>query len=787
MYYIGDWGLGIGDWGLGWKKTVVQSQRLGGKKGNRLKEEAMRDMIFSYAELRKTEEAIRYYRKNGGEIFIAKLLKLLAETFSDQGKFKNAIKTWKRLLDLYPYSEEAFDAQSEIIALTYEDRELKSLWDEIENLVKNFNLKSRWAKTIGPKDKEQVLEAQKSIKKLVLYYPKIIHKDSQKINNSAGFDAAKKGYRLFLQHYPKSREVAEVKEYLGDIEYFQKNYREAGKIYLEIALLGKSKANVFDDKGRLKENIHSRSAQNMLDAYNKDFLPELKGLLKLKPDFRKPARNLSVRAQNFIKGCGYYMKWYPKDTKTIKNCETFTSDIYFHNQNKKMSMKYLWLIATKYAGAKEGAVAVDNLIPLYQNDPKGLFAAARKLLSIPAYQKGKIGKKLHDLMRGMEIEQIGSEKSDLKRARLYEAQAKRAPRDKDADKFWNNAAVDYLKAGYLPGAIGAFQAIVSSYPRSELYGPAVLQLGQLVDSQADYAKAAQFYLLYATRFPKNKESAGALERACAIQTALELDKAVNTCVTFARRYPAGGVLALENLITALWRQQSFSSMSRVILGEYIGKFRLTGNQEILAYYKIYRASGGRGSQANRAMQGIINAARKGPVEGEALRYLGEIAFKDVQPLQARFSKLRLQGGDVNRLQSSIETIFGALVQLEQAYGQVFSSRDAFWGVAAFYQLGYSYESFAGQLKNPPAINGVKQAELVEQLKSSVDQVEAKAKEYYTTGIQTVRQFTILNDWSVQIFNGLNRVVKRRVSFDEWIVSPDFLGSEASAKVRREVY
>src|SRR5690606_36078547 len=96
-----------------WQRTIAHSDRMGGKKGLKLKEEAMRDIVFAYAELKKIDEAIRFYRRHSGEEYIAKFLKLLGETYADQGFFKQSVQCWKKLLSLYPTSAESFDGQKE--------------------------------------------------------------------------------------------------------------------------------------------------------------------------------------------------------------------------------------------------------------------------------------------------------------------------------------------------------------------------------------------------------------------------------------------------------------------------------------------------------------------------------------------------------------------------------------------------------------------------------------------------------------------------------------------------
>ena len=763
-----------------WHKTVDYSKKNDAKKNARLKDEAMRDMIYAYAELQKIDEAIRFYKRNSGDEYISKLLKVLAETFSEQGKFKKSIVAWKRLLRMFPGSSEAFDAQSEIIALTFEGQNYKNLWIELEKLQKQYSPGSRWA---SKNTSSRVKEAQVQMKKVSLYYPKVIHKSAQKSKSKRGFNEAKKGYYIYLKKYKQGKDNAEIMEYLGDIEYFQKNYKEAGGIYLSIVQLGKNKAFLYDDNGKPKKNIHQRSAKNMLDSYNKDFLPELKALLKIKPNYKKPPKALSKRAKNFIKACDTYTKHYPKDNKTVENCETFIGEIYFRNQHKKDALKYLWIVAKKHSKNSKGRTAVDNLIPMYKNDSPALVKTVQTLLAIPAYRKGKIGKKLKVLARGLQVEKISSESAPLKRAQKFEDHARKNPKDKEADKFWNNAAVDYLKAGSLSKALNAFEMIVKRYPKSPLLAGTIIQLGTLYDETMNYQQASKNYSLYAKRFPKAKEAPGALQRSCELQIAINPTKAITICSKFAKRYPTGGAAALEKLIDSLWREKKYSPMNRLILRNYIPKFRLSANQKIVAYYKVFKSSGSRSSRGEKARQNILGTARTARgISGEALRYLGEIIFSDVQALQKKFNRMRLRGGGPNQLQKSIESIFNSLVQLEKAYNKVFSTRDSYWGVAAFYQLGESFESFANQLKNPPTINGVKNSDLVKQLQPSINQVLGKAKEYYSTGIQTARQFTIYNIWTTKIFNGLNRVLKRKVSFAELIVDPDFVGSEVPSEV-----
>ncbi len=767
-----------------WKKTVSYSNRTKDKRNIKLKEEALRDLVYAFAELRKEDEAIAYFRANQGERFIGQFLTLLANTFSDQGQFARSIKVWKRLQKIIPNTPDAMKAQKEIISLNYELRRMETLWVEIERYIKNYGPKSAWARRV---DKKTRLEAAIDTKESLLYYSKLVHKQSQKSGKKAGLAQAKKGYLLYLRFFPKTKEVAEIKFNLADIEYFQKDFRRSGQIYLEIALAGKNKAFIFDKSGKPQANIHKDSAKYMLDSFNRDFEPEFKKLLKQKPNFKKPAKPLSLKAKNFIKACGYYSKWYPGDKKTIKTCDTFITEIYYRTNDKKRALTKLWVMATKYPGSKEGKDAVENLIPIYKEDRKGRIVAVNKLLKIPAYQKGKIGTKLKSLRRADEIAIIEEEKNKGKRGDLWASRAKRYPGDKDADSFWFNAAGDYLDSGNITKAIDSYGVIVKKYPRSKRVQESVLQLGKLYDRRLDFASAANFYISFSQKYPKAKESPAALQRACELQIAIQSSQALKTCMRLARAFPADGKDAVAKMIQNAYRSKKYSEMVQLINNSYIGKFKLSANEQVIAYYKIFSAYGGKGNVALSAARQIARLRGNSSIDGEALRYIGEIAFLQANSAITGFLKIKLSGGTVEGLNASIQKKSQALAQLEQAYNQVLATKDSFYGIAALHQIGFAYEDTAKLLSNPPGIKGAKIEDVKKQLAPLANDALNSAKNFYNQASQLIQKFNVYNTWTPRVNEAIARMQNRPLKFQDLVVTPDFVGSEVPYNVASAVY
>ena len=143
-----------------WKETVSYSRR-GGKNTIGLKDEALRDMIYAFAELGQVETAIAYFNANGGSSYVGQFLKLLAVTLVDQGKFQKGIKAFRRLQQASPYSNEAPEAQAEIISLQFELGNYDAVWSGLRQFPKKYGKGSPWARRKG---RRAALESQKQLK-----------------------------------------------------------------------------------------------------------------------------------------------------------------------------------------------------------------------------------------------------------------------------------------------------------------------------------------------------------------------------------------------------------------------------------------------------------------------------------------------------------------------------------------------------------------------------------------------------------------------------------------------
>ena len=759
-----------------WKATVAYSRKIGGETGRQLRDETLRDMVYGFAELRSVDEAIRYFRRNSGMKYVVDFLSLLGDTYYNQGQFSRSIKVWRRLQVIVPNHPKAANAQSEILSLLYHVKKYKNLQSELVRYRKKYGPRSRWAS----RNPETRGEIAKDIEEQSIYYAKRLHKDGQIGASSRAYLYAKKLYLQYMKLYPRSQKLMEVRENLADIEYFSNRFREAGNLYRTIVSAGPDKAWILI--GKRKQSIHRRSADNMLDAYNRAFAGELQKLSRKKPNFSKKPVPLSRNAKNFIESCGTYKRFYPKVKKQNKTCHLFVTEVYYRAGYRKQATEGMWGIIKRYPREKVASESVARLLQMNKVNAKDLIATIERVLKIPAYARGSNRLKLEKLLRATIIDDISKEKNPLVRARRYESVAKRRPRSPDAPNIWISSADSYLQAGDLNAAIAAYAVIVRRYPRSKVFKSATIQLAKIEDRRLNWDKAAQYYMIYAKRFGRDPDALGAQRRACVLLMSTSVSQAVSYCQGYLRNVPSDASGLWPLLVDIAWRSKRYDVLGTISSPRTLQQFQLSPSEKIVAMYRLYSTQPVNSQSARIVSQAIFSQAGAGGLEGEALRIVAGLLFRQTGKPLAILQSAKLQGGSINTLQVSLESVSQAIPIIEQQYDQVLSVGDPYWGVAAFYQKGVAYETMANLVASPPKVSEFSEKDLKTQLAPLTNDMRTKAAEQYSLALELSNKFRVHNEWVVKLEVAKKRLEGKSRSFDEVVVLPDFIGSRVDKDI-----
>ena len=112
---------------------------------------------------------------------------------------------------------------------------------------------------------------------------------------------------------------------------------------------------------------------------------------------------------------------------------------------------------------------------------------------------------------------------------------------------------------------------------------------------------------------------------------------------------------MESLIVGAERAKRYPQMMKIIKKYYLPQFKLSQNEQwCCSCYGIYKASKGRGSIGQRAARSIesIYGSKPDGVSGEALRYVGGLAYKRVAGEVVKYAKIKLKGGSLDVLAKS---------------------------------------------------------------------------------------------------------------------------------------
>ena len=771
-----------------WKRTVIHAKK-GNAYSQTLRKEALRDMVYAFAEIGDVNSAISYFRSNGGDDYVSRFLSLLASTLVDQGKFENAVSAYKKLQSLTPRAEEAPQAQSSLIALVFELGNYNRLWSELRLYARLYGKNSPWSKSQS--DKRLVLETQVNVRNEILYYSKLTHSNAQKTKSIQLMDQAEKGYILYLTQYPKSRQSVEVKFNLADLLYFRKNYTKAGRLYLEITMLGKDKAIVVDENGKRIKNIHHDSASFMLDSFYKAYEPELKKILILKNpiDLSKPKKQLSLKAGNFVKACGTYLSFYQRDKKIEKNCNVFIAETYYRLNDRELALKHLWIVARKYPGTKQGQKAVTSILPLYKNDINGLNLALIEFRKIPAYNQGPIAKKLRDLHRGVHEEFVAKEKKHIEKAKGFLKLASTYPDYNEAYKYYYNASLAFIAGGDLVSALEADKVIVSKYPKVPEAEQSLLRMAEMSENLVEYNNALRYYFLYSKRYPNSKKLVGALQKACDLGLVIYSDpqKVLKSCGPLKTKSIGGYVYAFEGIIQSLYARQDYDQLKQ-FTSIYLNTQGVDTAKKIKVLFLVY-ASTKKSNGVNAAAaygNNIIKlfSSNKAQVskDPKALENVANVYFDKVKPVAEQFASKQLRGGTLAVMSKSLEIINSSLVNLQAQFTQVVALGNANWGVAAQFEIGKAYLSYASQLKDPPGIKGASLADVKKQLLPQANQAQAKALEYFRAAQSSMEKFNVYSPYSLKVAGAISKIKGGKTTTDDWVMLPDFLGSPTTEEL-----
>lgn len=772
-YNVGEYGKSIET-----MKTVVdystKMMEQGGKANIQLQEEALKDLVRFFADAGDLDEAYEYFNKLGKPELVRDMLKRLAATYFEQGKFEQAIQTYRRLITEKPDAAQAPDYQNEIIQCLTKMGKKEDTIQEIERLRTQYGKASSWARA-NASNTEAIKAASEFIEKNL----RTVATNYQIEGNKLTGDAQKRvrglaegAYATYLEEFPDSKHSYDMRYAYGELLYKLKKFDGAYDQYMKVVAM--------DPKGQ-----HSKfCAESAIFAADEFVKKEAKsgGGGGPDPSAGKDAQELSAWEKKLLTALDQFAKLYPDDPKVRAMIYKSAYLLYNKNQFKEASDRFRVVIGMdpKSREAEQAANLILDSFTLVQDwpnlkevskafyDQQGLGSDAFKAEVFTVYENASL-----------KLIEEGFKKSQdkSKGAADYWAFYQEFPKSTNADLALNNASVYYHDLGKTREAMKVRHELVEKFKKSKYYKDQVAALGFDYESVADFDDAATWYETLFNLDPAHPGAKDAIFSAALFRNSLgqweasiaDYDRYMSTYKTEPNLN--GVMLEKAKIFEA---HEKWADASKIYLGVYTvasGKpaknapppVVYTFDEMMFARLRYGQLMDklGMGAKVTQHWrdsvafyEAQVKAGNKGEVATEAA---AQMMFILAEPEYQAYMALKVSGpGDKKMPQKQLDKLLleqlktkvKAFSTMEATYTKIISSGAGKWGLAALVRLGHGSENLAETLLSSyiPEYLTADQKEIYHMaLEDKAYPATQKAASFYSAGLEKAYELSIYDD------------------------------------------
>ncbi len=565
----------------------ISQEGKGGNKQQRmaLEREAKKDIVKAYARVGNSDKAWEFFLRWGGD-FAPKMMEALAELYWEQGMFADSTKVYRKLMALNETSPRICEWQNKVVRNTLSQGTKRDQVQQIQALGAAYEHVSKMQ---GVK-KDVLEECRVSYRDTTKELAFIWHKEATKTKNPDTYQLVKFIYKEYLDHFSHDKEAYELAFYYAEVLFQTEAWKEAAEAYTRVVQMNP------DPKAKwLKEAAYAAviSWKNALNLDDSGAGPDDKK--RDEKDFK--AQKIPEYQQKMIGAFDTYIKYVPNSPEMV-TIKYRKARIYYDYNHFDEAIK-LFQDVVDHHPDHELAVYSANLLLDSLNithRSKEVVALADKFMKIPQlmkdpeFQKQMVTIKTDSYV--IEAKRYESEKNFKECARSMEAAADSLPDDpRHAERLYD-AGMCYQNARLIGQAIRVRESLIKAHPKDPLALKAQYKIASGYHQLASYTRAAEYYELFATKFPGEKDAETALGNATVFRIGLgDFDKAIEDMNAFIKFYgarkPRDAADVFFQMGDVYEKQNKNDELARH-LNEYIKRWGTQGGIDklILAHFKL---------------------------------------------------------------------------------------------------------------------------------------------------------------------------------------------------------
>ncbi len=737
-------------------KLVIKLSDVQKEKTNviNLKNEALNDLIMVWTETEDVQEAWDYFKNIGEKDAFYTLLTRLGNLYADQGRNKNAINLFERLLKEAPLRSGNPEVHARTVDLYDEEHNRKQVVTNLMEMQKLYAEKGSW-QSANQQNQNLLIKTGAMVEKKLHHYGTLYHQRAQKGKFREYYADASRIYSFYLENYSKEKAAYEIRFYLAEIQLEEGQH--------EFAALNYSIVAKTDSKGKFYQIAALNTVVALNNAINKTKFAKLP-----EPGQAKEVMEIPKLKSLLVSASDQYTEWFPQ-SKDAYPMQFSSAKTFFDYGHYDEAIKRFSSIAERLPKTSQGEGSVKMILGYYaqKKDWESLVTWGQKFSQNKIYASSPktreiIFSNLKAAMFNiaMDYEKIPQyEKAALAFIRFQEM----FPSDKNADRSLYNASLNFYKAKQIEKAIEANKTILTKYPKSSLTSDVIASLGESYESLGRYDESAQYYARLAKEYPSDKRSSQALFNAALLNKGLEkYSLAEQNFQNFITKYPSSSMNneAMEHLAECYAENQQWNESVKTYnkLSQILEKSNL--DQSLVAEAHAMQIS----YQKIAAKDGtkLLNNLRKkllkkgAPNAYEARSIVAAIEFKNTDAAFKEFMSIPIQGG--KGVEGQVRKKQTRLVQLAGTYENILSLGSSEYTVASLYRLGQMHENFAKELFNSTPAQGVSSAEQ-DAYKTQIEKVAMPLQDqgikFFEVAYERTKEVETFSPWTVAAYEKMS--------------------------------
>ncbi len=539
-----DFNAGDHEAGLDKFHKVVEFSEKQGRGGNLLKNEALRDMVLSYVQLNRADDAVDYLKRKAPKNRQGRLISSLANQLADAGHHENAIKVFRGLINDEPNRAEAPDFQQSIIRSYEKLRQRDQVRAEVKKLAELYRPGSGWwkANEARPAVLKQAFEvSEEAMRSVVTEY----HQEAQKTKQVETYRLARDIYRQYIDSFASSSDVNFVSDhafsmlyYYGDILWALEDWQAAAETYERVVAFQVPERELakelFNAEWKMQAAYNSilgyeklvkiergELAQTELKDGQKIDEKRKKGEVERKKQLTKrtakelEAQPLTKYEQKLVEVCDKFVSLYPgnKDEIDVR----YQAAVTYYDKNHFVDAgRRLTDIINKWPEERRSKDAADLTMGILEEKEEWLelnksartFAANKRLMSGNSRDAQEFIKRVNNVVEGSQYKYVDEviyaaakdlEKTDPARATAEKARAaelflefvKEFPKSDNADRALTYTLFIFQDALQLDRGIETGERVLKEYPESPFELKVRYALAKFYEQTAQFRKSAE--------------------------------------------------------------------------------------------------------------------------------------------------------------------------------------------------------------------------------------------------------------------------------------------------------